>query len=284
LRTSLPRLALAGALAAGLGLAAAAPAPAAPTTEVVTPADVPEQPEGSAPLTPWVEYKRVATPGDAAFVAGPGTPPLGAASLQLTTTGGSDKVYVFNFDHIGTPLADVDDIAYSTYRTSGSLQQVAALNLQVDVNGDAAGGFTTLVFEPVYNTDQGAVVSGEWQDWIADGAGRWWSTRPINGQCAFDCFESWTTILANNPDAVIVGGVGVNQGSGNPGLVTSVDAFTFDETTYDFELIRDLDGDGTADTDPPTSAEQCKKGGYAEFNNPSFRNQGQCVSYVNGRR
>lgn len=82
------------------------------------------------------------------------------------------------------------------------------------------------------------------------------------------------------PDAVVGGGVGINQGSGNPGLVSNVDAFTFDETTYDFERIRDLDGDGTADTPPPTSKDQCKNDGYKAFNNPSFKNQGDCVSYV----
>lgn len=32
---------------------------------------------------------------------------------------------------------------------------------------------------------------------------------------------------------------------------------------------------------PPTSKDQCKNGGWQTFNNPSFRNQGQCVSFVN---
>lgn len=32
---------------------------------------------------------------------------------------------------------------------------------------------------------------------------------------------------------------------------------------------------------PPTSANQCKKGGWKNFNNPAFKNQGQCVSYFN---
>lgn len=31
---------------------------------------------------------------------------------------------------------------------------------------------------------------------------------------------------------------------------------------------------------PPTSKDQCRKGGWKTFDNPSFRNQGQCVSYV----
>jgi len=30
----------------------------------------------------------------------------------------------------------------------------------------------------------------------------------------------------------------------------------------------------------PTSRDQCKKGGWKTFNNPTFRNQGQCASFV----
>jgi hypothetical protein len=33
-------------------------------------------------------------------------------------------------------------------------------------------------------------------------------------------------------------------------------------------------------TGPPTSKDQCKDGGWMAFNNPSFKNQGDCVSYV----
>ena len=195
-------------------------------------------------------YTRAGTPPTAgAFVDGPGTPPLGAGSLQLTTVTGGEKVFLFNYDHVGTDLGDVDDISLQHLPPGRQRQQVAALNLQVDYNGAAAGGFTTLVFEPVYNTDQGAVVSGEWQDWDADGSGRWWSTQPITARRRADgrCFTTWDQIVAANPDAVIAGGVGVNQGSGNPGLTSNVDAFTFDETTYDFERISDPDGDGVED-------------------------------------
>jgi hypothetical protein len=153
------------------------------------------------------------------------------------------------------------------------------------------------------------VVSGTWQDWTADGSGRWWSTQPINGQCAGaigGCFKTWDEIVANNPDAVITGGVGVNQGSGNPGLVDNADAFTFDETTYDFERVKDTDGDGVEDGDDncvdvanpgqedvdgdgvgtacdaeelPTTKDQCKNGGWQDFT-PPFKNQRDCVSFV----
>jgi hypothetical protein len=33
-------------------------------------------------------------------------------------------------------------------------------------------------------------------------------------------------------------------------------------------------------TGPPTSKDQCKDGGWMAFNNPSFKNQGDCVSFV----
>ena len=149
------------------------------------------------------------------------------------------------------------------------------MNIQVDVNGAAPGGFTTLVFEPVYNAGQGAVINGEWQDWdaYAGGTAIWWSSNPIPGAPNRDTFVSWSTITALNPDAVIIGGYGVNQGSGNPALITNVDGLTLNDTTYDFEPALS-----------PASKDDCKNGGWETFNSPAFKNQGDCVSYVaNGR-
>jgi hypothetical protein len=31
----------------------------------------------------------------------------------------------------------------------------------------------------------------------------------------------------------------------------------------------------------PTNIDQCKKGGWGTFTNPTFKNQGDCVSFVN---
>jgi hypothetical protein len=229
-------------------------ASAAATVETVTECDIVRQQEGTLPTNNWVLYTR--TPASTGtFVTGPATPPAGVGSLALATPTGADKVFLFNYDHVGKELSDITEISYSTYRTAGSAQQVTALNIEVDFNGpNVAGGFTTLVFEPVYNTAQGAVVSGQWQDWTATGSGIWWSTRPINGQCAgatAACDKTWDEIVANNPDAVILGGFGLNQGSGNPGLAVSNDALTIgingNNTTYDFEP--DGDADCVADGD-----------------------------------
>lgn len=217
--------------------------------------DVTRQPENTPPTGAWVLYTRAGTPATAGqFVTGPANPPLGVGSLRLETATSAEKVFLFNFDHVGKAISGISDIAYSTYRTSGTGQQVTSLNLVIDFNGpDVAGGFSTLVFEPVYNTTQGLVVNNQWQTWDADGAARWWSTQPINGQCAgaaIACLRSWDQIKANNPDAVILGGFGFNQGSGNAGLVTFVDRLVigFDGDacpfTYDFEPDTDNDGVG----------------------------------------
>ncbi len=272
------KLHLIGALACAATLSTSALASAA-TTQVVTEASVLRAPENAPPTNPWMLYTRAGTPPTAAaFVEGPGTPPLGTGSFQTTTVTGAEKVQLFNYDHVGTKLSDVAKIAYSTYRTAGSADQLPALNVEIDFNGAAAGGFSTLVFEPVYNLGQGSVANATWQQWTATGSGVWWSTKAINGQCAgasYDCFKTWDQIIANNPDATVLGGVGINQGSGNPGLNAATDAFTFDQTTYDFE----------AKLPGPVTKDDCKNGGYAKYTTgtpprPTYKNQGECVSAV----
>lgn len=41
---------------------------------------------------------------------------------------------------------------------------------------------------------------------------------------------------------------------------------------------------GAAPIGPPTDKDQCKNGGWQLFNNPAFKNQGACVSYVATRK
>jgi hypothetical protein len=277
-----------------LGLAACGAEPVGPSTSsidlaprndaassgtvVVTESDISRQAEDTPPLRNWVLYTRAA--GNGAFITGPGTPPLGIGSFEMVTPTGADKATLFNFDHVGTPIADIRSMSYSTYRTAGALQQVASINIQVDYNGpNEPGGFTTLVFEPVYNTSQGVVVSGQWQSWDAYNGGQaiWWSSNPIPGAPNRDTFVPWSTIVANNPNATILGGYGVNQGSGNPALTTAVDALHFDtpstSVTYDFEPYRIA-----------TTKEACKNDGWKTVkraDGSAFKNQGDCVSYTN---
>jgi hypothetical protein len=291
------------AVAAAAALAIGNPAAVAAETETVT--VTPNKMAG------WVDYDTRA-PGEWNLVEGPAGTPQGTGSLHLTTPDGSAKASIANGDYAHTPLSKVDAMSYWTYRASGEGQQAPSYQLAVDSNGAAKDGFTTLVFEPVYNTDQGPVVDDAWPEWDAfnDETARWWSTRKIPGVCATNCFVPWSAIVAANEDAGVLGVI-VNAGSGNPGLDANVDAFTFGtadrSTTWDFELA-DQDGDGVEDGDDncvevanpgqedadgdgigtacdnpeaPVTKDDCKKGGWAGYDGTyTFRNQGDCVSFV----
>ena len=64
---------------------------------------------------------------------------------------------------------------------------------------------------------------------------------------------------------------GLGLSSGNAGT-TWAPLFAFGSTDFAFQ---------TYVLQAPASKQQCKKGGWKQFRNPSFRNQGQCVKYVN---
>jgi hypothetical protein len=249
------------------GLLALAAVPAAATAATTTETVYPDS-------TSWTSADTRA-PGSFDFVAGPAAAPLGSGSLHLITPDGSSKVNIANGLLTGDSLADVDALSYFTYRSSastGSPVQVPSLQLAVS-DPQATGGFTTLVFEPVYNTDQGTIADDTWQQWDArnGGQGVWWSTHDLPNQPAFTGYRTWDQIVADNPGATIQAAF-INQGSGNPGIDANVDAVTLgasgDATTYDFEP-----------DSAPASANDCKDGGWTTFH-PAFRNQGDCVSSV----
>ena len=125
----------------------------------------------------------------------------------------------------------------------------------------------------------------EWQDWdgILGGQAIWWTTRVISGPgttetiCAVGCYVTWNQILAAAPNATVLGGIGINQGSGGAALTAATDAFVVgvdgNTTTYDFELFV-----------AASSKDDCKDGGWRTVkraNGTSFKNQGDCVSYTN---
>jgi hypothetical protein len=195
---------------------------------------------------------------------------FGGNALVLRTPEGNDKAQ-FMKTAAGEDLdAAMADVSYSTYRdpaSTASAVQVPSINVVIDYNGAAADGFTTLVFEPVYNTEQGPILAGTWQSWDADGQAKWWSTKNIPGVCDFNCFVPLSVILAANPEATLAG-FGVNQGGGNPGLIGASDALTINGETFDFEKKVTLEG-----------KDQCKDGGWTTSQDPVFVNQGDCVSY-----
>lgn len=196
---------------------------------------------------------------------------FGTSALALRTPLNNDKAQFWSplsGSDADTALADVSYWTYRTTDSTGASHLVPAINVDVDVNGAAEGGFTTLVFEPVYQAGGAAAVqSGAWQSWEADGAAKWWSTRDIPGVCAFNCFVPLSGILVANPDAVVQR-YGINQGGGNPGLTGASDGLTIDGQTFDFQTTITLEG-----------KDECKDGGWTTSIDPAFVNQGDCVSY-----
>lgn len=198
---------------------------------------------------------------------------FGNSSVRIDTPLSNDKAYVGRPAEEGGLLSDLTNISYYTYRDSSSTAvagQAPALNVSVDVNGQAEGGFTTLVFEPIYQTGgAGAVQSDVWQLWDAGDTTKWWSTNPISGAPNRDTFVTLESIKAANPDAVILG-YAINQGGGNAGLIGASDGLTINDTTYDFELANYVEG-----------KDDCKNGGWEAglADGTKFKNQGDCVSH-----
>jgi hypothetical protein len=211
--------------------------------------------------------------GDVAFTEAYGAPAgLGEGSLELTTDATTAaKADYWTAAHAGTKLADVTELSYWTFQAATPQAPTAAASyqVQVDTNGAADGGFTTLVYEPYWN---GTVVPATWQQWDVD-AGQFWSSRTVEA-CGLVAgaggppLYTLTQVATACPDAVVLG-IGVNVGSFNPGYTVAVDGVTFDGTTYDFEV-------GTR----PATKDECKDGGWQSFDDPAFTNQGDCVSFV----
>lgn len=239
---------------------------AAQSTQVdVTPGD----------MKGWVFAVESGT-GTGALVNGPDTPPIGAGSANLTVPNGAGGVVVAVAAFQGTPLADMTTLEYSTYRASGGPALAIALQFNIDVDlMDAATNFQgRIVFEPYYSE---TVTTGEWQTWDTLVQGMWWFTRaPQNSVCSMADPCTWTEVLTAFPNAGIhadLGAVYLKAGSGwSTGFDGNVDALTVGvngiDTTYNFEAA-------------PTEKDQCKNGGWAAFSDPSFRNQGQCIKFVN---
>jgi len=225
----------------------------------------------------------------------------GTGSLQLSTPGALDKVDLKTYDYAGRLLSQLTSLSYTANRLAGTASQDAAVKIEVFTNAITPGGFTTLVFEPVYNPLQGAVTNNTQQtfDAVRGGNAIFYSThdlRDASGNlvacqpggafalanptlCANKYYISLSTIQAAFPNATITS-IALGQGSGNAGLTTLVDNFNvgFNHTclTYNFERLSTGEGQNP-------NVQACKNGGFATQTDPRtggyFRNQGQCVSY-----
>lgn len=214
------------------------------------------------------------------FVLGPATPPAGSGSVQISVTG-TERRNLATYQFSGTPLANITELAYSTYNPSagngGSVNRSGYLQFNVDFNGSDTWQ-RRLVFLP---TDNGTVQQDTWQEWdtINSGNAMWRYSGPTwpGSALAGTTPRTWAEILAAYPGVrvrVTDSWLGIRVGEPYAdGYTENIDAVKFgvsgDTKTFDFETEITV-----------TDKNQCKNSGWMDFNNPSFKNQGDCVSYV----
>lgn len=213
-------------------------------------------------------------PGGAVNFVNDLTSPYPTGALELTTSSSTAAKAQYLKAATGS-LNDVTELSYWTSQVGGPAFADPSYQLLVDLNGSGTGGFTTFVYEPYQN---GVISPGVWQQWDVD-AGQMWSSRSFSeGTCIVVAgaggapFYTLSALKTACPNATVLG-FGVNIGSNNPSYNVLSDGVNFNGTTYDFELFQ-----------TPKSKEECKNGGFLNLtdqNGQSFKNQGQCVSYVN---
>lgn len=231
------RILLAGMAATMFGLVAM-PLVAHAATTVVSPANM----HGWAFINDQSNAAEAGT-----FVNGPGTPPLGSGSAQLTATTSADGHILTKAAYQGVKFADFTALKYSTYRTSGD--PALAIALQFNIDSDLTDSTTTyqgrIVYEP-YHTQ--TVTTGVWQNWDAmndaagTGTGNWWFS---NGTIATatGCTQAnpctWAEVKTALPNGGVhntYGAVVLKAGSGWTGFSGNVDALKINSDVYNFEL------------------------------------------------
>ena len=266
---------LAGAAVLVAVAAISVTAATAATNVVITPANAAAQGWSTADTRPG---------GAVGFVAD-STAPAGLGALQLTTDATTAAKAQFMHD-ASTPLSQVSELSYSTKQNSALsfAGGDATYQLLVCLGGIAPSctGFTTLVFEPYWQNggspDAAPVAPGTWQSWDV-AAGLFWSSRTYSsGGCSVTAgaggppFYTLSDLRTACPDAVVVG-FGVSIGTYNASYDIESDLVNFNGTAYDFEPYQ-----------VATSKDQCKKDGWqslARSDGSGFKNQGDCIQYVN---
>jgi len=200
------------------------------------------------------------------FELGPGTPPLGAGSVEFAIgPNGGASAQMRSTHYNGVSLGDITALIYSTYvSTPGSGGQAPYIILNLDTNGDTTVE-DQLFFEPVYQNgtysgdpvpnqcgaNPNCVVVGQWQTWNAR-TGGWWA---LSANTFGPPLVTLDTYFAAHPTARIInsasglGGLrfvtGIGAGSWN-NFVGNIDAVTVgvnqNETTFNFEPDTDADG------------------------------------------
>ncbi len=274
----------------------AAPAFAANTTVVVRAGDLETSTDKvvAASHDKWFMYNDTNDTIDnslGSFVNGPATPIHGVGSIEFTLGANpNDRKNIATYQFRGTALSSITAMSYGAYSHSGvaGANESPFFNFNVDFTGNSTTWQRRLVYVPANN---GAVTQDAWNTfdminggnamWVYSGA-LWPAGGSETGTTPGTTPKTWNSILADYPDIRVLptdSWLGIRVGEPGPtGYTGNVDFFSItkggDTTVFDFEPTPVLVG-------PPVHKDECRDGGWQTFNNPTFKNQGKCIDYVN---
>jgi hypothetical protein len=193
------------------------------------------------------------------YVNGPGVPPLGVGSYELTImASGAGYPQVQNSDYDGTPLSDLTALSYSTFLLTTGPQTVAPMMiLEIDQNDDGVLD-DELAFQPAA---QATVVVNHWQTWNAV-AGNWWSLEGLNGMGTGTAGKPLSAYVEAYPNARIInvgqeGGLRLAAGCVGSGWASFDGAFDAVVVgVNNISTIYDFEADGVHVTNPTVGNEQ----------------------------
>jgi hypothetical protein len=182
---------------------------------------------------------------DAILRTGPGIPPFGAGSLNLSVATGSDKIaYGNEVDFAGLRIADITALGFSVLTTGENFAinptNLPNISLEVDPNVTTAN-YSSLVYNPA------AVAPNVWSTIDATQGAGWYFTNGSTaaatgcGQAAGQRFCTLDEVKAAAPDAVVTLSLAIAKGR-DYAWHGAVDGLVVNDTTYDFEERAGLAG------------------------------------------
>lgn len=193
----------------------------------------------------------------------------GGEALQLKTDA-TNNSYTDNRITVNKPISEVTKLSYMSKTLTGPDYASASFAVGIDTNGDLTPE-KYYSFEPYWqnggNADAAPVVANQWQTWDVTN-GLFWTDGTAGPP-----FYTWAEVVAANPGATVEG-VYTYVGTSNPNYTVNVDNIVVNDTTYNFQ---------TKAKTALTSKDQCKNDGWKSLtkaDGSTFKNQGQCVSYV----
>src|SRR3954453_21487290 len=195
-----------------------------------------------------------------------------AAALTITGAGAAAlEPGVFDPDHTGCPVATYANGVLNLAKNCPTSTNAAA---GADIPGFTGATFTSASFT-LASADQCNGGSPRF-DVVTSGGTFFLGCNKVPPTTKGDGSVTYTFTAAT----IAAGG---NQVPVPTGTIQSVDVLVDVQGTADLTHIvfnGGTQGPVAPPGGPPPSKDACKHGGWKRFDNPHFKNQGQCVSYV----